>query len=141
MSRKIAALAAAVSAAGLLAAVTLTPVATALIPDQDTTSPMLDALARDLRITHEEARARLDRESKAAEGFLRTSLGTTFAGGVPLGWRHLIGWHPDGPAADLSNQLIKLAGVAYLDSIARSPRYTTWLADNPQYGVKSPQLG
>ena len=59
--------------------------------------------------------------------------------GVPLKWRHLIGWHPDGPAASLSSQLIDLAGVAYLDSIARSPRYTTWLADNPQYGAS--QLG
>ncbi|WP_433004444.1 alpha-lytic protease prodomain-containing protein [Kribbella sp. CA-294648] len=86
MSRKIAALAAAVSAAGLVAAVTLTP----LIPSnaaqyQEAAAaedPMLSALARDLRISPDEAKARLAREHKAAEveGFLRTSLGTAFAG-------------------------------------------------------------
>ncbi len=44
---------------------------------------MLTALARDLRITPDEARARLTREGKAAEveSFLRTSLGTAFGGG------------------------------------------------------------
>ncbi|WBQ08162.1 LysR family transcriptional regulator [Kribbella sp. CA-293567] len=56
--------------------------------------------------------------------------------GVPLTWRHLIGWHPDGPAAGLADQVIRLAGLAYLDSIARSPRYSTWLSRHPQYGVQ-----
>jgi hypothetical protein len=51
------------------------------------------------------------------DAFLRTSLGSTYA--------------------DLSARVIELATVAYLDSIARSPRYTTWLAGNPQYGISS----
>ncbi|WP_020391291.1 LysR family transcriptional regulator [Kribbella catacumbae] len=57
--------------------------------------------------------------------------------GEPLKWRHLIGWHPDGPAAGLANQVIRLAGLAYLDSIARSPRYSRWLTGHPQYGVEN----
>ncbi|ADB33067.1 peptidase alpha-lytic pro domain protein [Kribbella flavida DSM 17836] len=80
------------SAAGLAAAVTFTPVATALRPaappppaasaDAQDSAPMLAALARDLKITPDEARARLARETTAAEAerFLRTTLGTAFAG-------------------------------------------------------------
>jgi DNA-binding transcriptional LysR family regulator len=64
--------------------------------------------------------------------------------GVPLTWRHLIGWHPDGPAAGLADQVIRLAGLAYVDSIARSPLYSSWLTGRPQYGVEgvdhSPEL-
>ncbi|ADB33066.1 transcriptional regulator, LysR family [Kribbella flavida DSM 17836] len=56
--------------------------------------------------------------------------------GVPLKWRHLIGWHPDGPAAGLSDQVVTLATAAYADAIARSARYTNWLAGNPRYGVQ-----
>ncbi len=55
--------------------------------------------------------------------------------GVPLRWRHLIGWHPEGPAVGVADQVIKLAGLAYFDVIARSPRYSTWLLNNQGYGV------
>jgi len=87
MSRKIAALAAVLSAAGLAAAVTLTPInpsnAARYDPSATADDAMLTALARDLRITPDEARARLTREGEAAdvEAFLRTSLGTAFGGG------------------------------------------------------------
>lgn len=87
MSRQIAAVAAALSAAGLAAAVILTPINPSNAARYDASAAaedaMLTALARDLRITPDEARARLAREGKAAEveGFLRTSLGTAFGGG------------------------------------------------------------
>ncbi|MGH3860823.1 LysR substrate-binding domain-containing protein [Actinokineospora sp.] len=55
--------------------------------------------------------------------------------GNPLRWRSLIGWHPEGTAAAFADQVVKLAGAAYLDVVARSPRYTEFLRSNPAFGV------
>ncbi|GLZ41065.1 LysR family transcriptional regulator [Actinokineospora sp. NBRC 105648] len=56
--------------------------------------------------------------------------------GNPLRWRNLIGWHPDGATAAFSDQLVKLASTAYSDVIARSPRYSAFLQDNPGFGLE-----
>ncbi|MGQ0837986.1 LysR substrate-binding domain-containing protein [Actinokineospora sp.] len=56
--------------------------------------------------------------------------------GNPLRWRNLVGWHPESPTAAFSDQLIKLASAAYLDIIARSPRYTAFLERFPTFGVE-----
>ncbi len=55
--------------------------------------------------------------------------------GIPLRWRHLIGWHPEGPAVAMADEIIKLATLAYFDVIAKSLRYSTWLRDHQGYGV------
>ncbi|WP_109507856.1 carbohydrate-binding protein [Nocardioides speluncae] len=92
MSRRSAAIAAVLSAAGLAAAALSVPsVASTIMPASDRTitqaaddpsDAMLAALARDLKITPDQARARLAREKDASriEAALRTRLGTTFAG-------------------------------------------------------------
>ncbi len=56
--------------------------------------------------------------------------------GNPLRWRNLVGWHPDSAAAAFSDQLVKLAAAAYVDVIARSPRYTAFLDEHPGFGVE-----
>ncbi|WP_026316713.1 alpha-lytic protease prodomain-containing protein [Actinokineospora enzanensis] len=89
MNRKLTAAAmAALTAAGLTTAFVLTPSATAgqsaaPIAVADAASPdMLVAMARDLKLSPEQARQRLAREHKAvaAEGALRGSLGSAFGG-------------------------------------------------------------
>ncbi|GHJ49487.1 LysR family transcriptional regulator [Catellatospora sp. TT07R-123] len=51
--------------------------------------------------------------------------------GTPLRWRHLIGWHPDAPAAQVAAKLIRYATEAYDDAILLSPRYQAWLTSQP----------
>ncbi|WP_433272974.1 LysR substrate-binding domain-containing protein [Actinosynnema sp. CS-041913] len=55
--------------------------------------------------------------------------------GVPLRWRHLIGWDPDSPAAAFGAQVLRYAGEAYRETSERNPRYTSWLPTHPDYGV------
>jgi DNA-binding transcriptional LysR family regulator len=51
--------------------------------------------------------------------------------GTPLRWRHLLGWHPESAAAAAAPRLVEYATAAYADAVARSPRYTGWLARTP----------
>lgn len=55
--------------------------------------------------------------------------------GVPLRWRHLLGWHPDSPTAKESGRIIGYAAAAYRDAVTRLPRVRKWLADHPQFGI------
>jgi len=54
--------------------------------------------------------------------------------GAPLRWRHLLGWHPDSPAADFADTVLDHAAAAYHDAAQRNPRYARWLEKNPQFG-------
>ncbi|WP_434596805.1 LysR family transcriptional regulator [Streptomyces sp. A5-4] len=51
--------------------------------------------------------------------------------GMPLFWRHLLGWHPDGPAAATATSVVVHARAAHTDAVARSVSYTQWLASRP----------
>ncbi|MBV1851672.1 LysR family transcriptional regulator [Catellatospora tritici] len=51
--------------------------------------------------------------------------------GTPLRWRHLIGWHPEAPAAEVAPKLIQYATESYDDAIHLSPRYQAWLTRHP----------
>ncbi len=55
--------------------------------------------------------------------------------GVPLRWRHLIGWDPESPAATFGPQVLRYAGESYRETAERNPRYTQWLPSHPEYGV------
>lgn len=59
--------------------------------------------------------------------------------GTPLRWRHLLGWHPDAPAAQHAGEVIDHAVAAYRDAVARLPRTAQWLRRHPRLGV-SPAL-
>jgi DNA-binding transcriptional LysR family regulator len=59
--------------------------------------------------------------------------------GNPLSWRHLLGWHPDAPAARYADRLAGYAVAAYQAAVTRLPRYAQWLAGNPGFGA-APQL-
>jgi DNA-binding transcriptional LysR family regulator len=56
--------------------------------------------------------------------------------GVPLRWRHLLGWDPDGPAAAQAAELFGYAVEAYLEIVAQRRRYSRWLAGQPELGVQ-----
>ncbi|MFI6027367.1 LysR family transcriptional regulator [Amycolatopsis magusensis] len=58
--------------------------------------------------------------------------------GNPLRWRNLLGWHPDGAAAAFAGRLLELARAAYRDVTARSPRYSAFLREHPEFGVPGP---
>ncbi|MFP3987790.1 LysR family transcriptional regulator [Streptomyces sp. E11-3] len=49
--------------------------------------------------------------------------------GAPLTWRHLLGWHPTGPAAASASTVFAQTRAAHTDATARSESYTAWLAD------------
>ncbi|MET9431611.1 LysR family transcriptional regulator [Streptomyces sp. NPDC003036] len=48
--------------------------------------------------------------------------------GTPLVWRHLLGWHPEAPAAAWAPAVVAHVRAAHRDAVARSPSYTRWLA-------------
>ncbi|WP_156726199.1 LysR family transcriptional regulator [Streptomyces apocyni] len=50
--------------------------------------------------------------------------------GAPLTWRHLLGWHPAGPAAAHAPAVYAQTRAAHTDAAARSDTYTAWLADS-----------
>jgi DNA-binding transcriptional LysR family regulator len=56
--------------------------------------------------------------------------------GTPLHWRHLVGWHPEAPAARHADRIVEYAVAAYQDAVARLPRYGRWLAYQPRFGVQ-----
>ncbi|GAB3490553.1 LysR family transcriptional regulator [Amycolatopsis cihanbeyliensis] len=53
--------------------------------------------------------------------------------GMPLSWRHLLGWLPTSPAAEFAETVAAHAREAYTDAIARNPRYPRWLAEHPSF--------
>ncbi|GAA2454682.1 LysR family transcriptional regulator [Streptomyces macrosporus] len=57
--------------------------------------------------------------------------------GTPLSWRHLIGWYPGSPAADVATSVVGQARAAHTEAAARSTTYTAWLADHPGFGTVS----
>lgn len=60
--------------------------------------------------------------------------------GTPLRWRHVLGWHPDAPAARHAEELVSYAVDAYRSAVERLPHYLEWLKTQPQFGVQ-PQPG
>ncbi|MBC7633957.1 LysR family transcriptional regulator [Aeromicrobium sp.] len=55
---------------------------------------------------------------------------------TPLRWRQLIGWHPEAPGAAFSDEIVRLTSAACSDLIDRSPVYSSWLEENPGFGVQ-----
>ncbi|GAB3959377.1 LysR family transcriptional regulator [Streptomyces sparsus] len=45
----------------------------------------------------------------------------------PLTWRHLVGWHPDEPAADAAPAVVAHTRAAHNDAAARNATYRAWL--------------
>ncbi|MFD9795755.1 LysR substrate-binding domain-containing protein [Streptomyces sp. NPDC059070] len=48
--------------------------------------------------------------------------------GSPLTWRHLLGWHPAAPAAELAPSVLRMACAVHAEAAARSESYSAWLA-------------
>ncbi|MEU1019828.1 LysR family transcriptional regulator [Streptomyces sp. NPDC005900] len=48
--------------------------------------------------------------------------------GTPLYWRHVLGWHPAGPAHDRAAGVFAEARAAHGEAVARSDSYAAWLA-------------
>ncbi|WP_433296138.1 LysR family transcriptional regulator [Actinoplanes sp. CA-030573] len=72
------------------------------------------------------------------QGLVRSAPGTVAVPlrGVPLRWRHLLGWDPDGPAAAHAAEVFGYAVEAYLEIVGQRPRYERWLATQPSLGVQ-----
>ncbi|MFF8828618.1 LysR substrate-binding domain-containing protein [Streptomyces sp. NPDC015131] len=50
--------------------------------------------------------------------------------GTPLVWRHLLGRHPDAPAAVGAHDVVEEVRAAHRAAVTRSTGYTRWLAHN-----------
>lgn len=56
--------------------------------------------------------------------------------GSPLGWRHLLGWHPRSAAAGAAAGAVSgHTRAAYAEAVKRSESYTRWLAAHPRFGA------
>jgi DNA-binding transcriptional LysR family regulator len=55
--------------------------------------------------------------------------------GVPLRWRHVIGYEPEGTAAAHAAEIFGYAVESYLEIVRQRPRYARWLAAHPELGV------
>ncbi len=55
--------------------------------------------------------------------------------GTPLSWRHLIGWHPESPAAGTAPAVVMYARAAHAEAARRNPVYAKWLATHPEFGT------
>jgi DNA-binding transcriptional LysR family regulator len=55
--------------------------------------------------------------------------------GVPLRWRHVIGWHPDRVPGELAQAVVGHAAAAYTEVAGRNPRHAAWLAEHPGLGA------
>lgn len=53
--------------------------------------------------------------------------------GTPLSWRHLVGHHPDSPAADVAQAMALHARRVHSEAARRNPRYAHWLAANADF--------
>ncbi|MEU7868076.1 LysR family transcriptional regulator [Dactylosporangium sp. NPDC049140] len=51
--------------------------------------------------------------------------------GAPLHWRQMVGWLPDGPAANVAGQVWAYAIESYADAVRRNERYSNWLGRHP----------
>jgi DNA-binding transcriptional LysR family regulator len=56
--------------------------------------------------------------------------------GVPLRWRHLLGWDPQGPAAPHAAELFGYVVESYLEILGQRPRYARWLTGHADLGVQ-----
>jgi DNA-binding transcriptional LysR family regulator len=56
--------------------------------------------------------------------------------GVPLRWRHLLGWDPEKPAARQAGEVYGYAVESYLEILGQRPRYSRWLAGHGDLGVQ-----
>ncbi|WP_165989653.1 LysR family transcriptional regulator [Streptomyces sp. YIM 98790] len=54
--------------------------------------------------------------------------------GTPLRWRHLIGWHPDAPAARTAQTVAAQARNAHAEAAAQNADYRRWLCAHPGFG-------
>lgn len=52
----------------------------------------------------------------------------------PLSWRHVLGWHPDGPSAQAAEAVAGWARESYAEAVGRSEGYARWLAAHPGFG-------
>ncbi|MFG3497509.1 LysR substrate-binding domain-containing protein [Streptomyces sp. NPDC047928] len=48
--------------------------------------------------------------------------------GTPLLWRHLLGWHPAAPAADVAPDVLARTRSAHAEAASRSASYAAWRA-------------
>ncbi|WBB61166.1 LysR family transcriptional regulator [Streptomyces sp. WMMC500] len=55
--------------------------------------------------------------------------------GHPLSWRHLIGWHPQSPAAGTAAAVTGYARAAHAEAARRSRSYREWLEAHPDFGT------
>jgi DNA-binding transcriptional LysR family regulator len=60
-----------------------------------------------------------------------SGLATVPIAGAPLHWRQMMGWLPDGPAANVAGQVWAYAIEAYADAVRRNERYSNWLGRHP----------
>lgn len=54
--------------------------------------------------------------------------------GVPLRWRHLVGWRPDAAVAGFADDLLLTVRLAHGDLVSRAPVYAAWLRHHPGFG-------
>ena len=54
--------------------------------------------------------------------------------GSPLSWRHVLGWHPEGPAAQAAPPVLTWARESYTDVVRRCTGYAIWLTGHPEFG-------
>lgn len=67
---------------------------------------------------------------RRAEGVVAVPLAES-----PLKWRQALGWHPEAPAAEFAEYLVRYASESYAAAVRRSPRYAGWLDEHPQFGL------
>ncbi|RFU88244.1 LysR family transcriptional regulator [Streptomyces triticagri] len=49
--------------------------------------------------------------------------------GDPLSWRHLVGWHPQGPARSAADTVVTQAAAAHQAAADRAPSYVRWRSE------------
>ncbi|WP_345537985.1 LysR family transcriptional regulator [Phytohabitans rumicis] len=71
------------------------------------------------------------------QGISRPPPGTVLVplAGTPLRWRHLLGWHPESPAAIRAPEVLTLAAAAYQEVVTHRPHYAAWLATHADFGA------
>jgi DNA-binding transcriptional LysR family regulator len=57
--------------------------------------------------------------------------------GSPLGWKHVLGWDLDSPAARHADEVARLSAQAYRETLGQRPRYSAWLAGHPEFGLSA----
>ncbi|HZG05756.1 MAG TPA: LysR family transcriptional regulator [Streptomyces sp.] len=60
---------------------------------------------------------------------------TTPLADTPLVWRHLLGWHPDAPAAGAAPSVLLHARSVHEEAAHRNPRYARWLSEHEGFGT------